>query len=104
MGLYKKGTKTRGCCINPKTSNSHYLQSRAWIRSHLLTVLVHTLFILHLLTPQISQSSSTGVWELLLLFSSSLYSTHNVGSEGLVFFHLLKHKSLSTGDNAACAQ
>lgn len=38
-----------------KLPNSQYLQSREWIGCHLLIVLVHILFILHLHMPQISQ-------------------------------------------------
>lgn len=104
MGLYKEGIKTWDCCINPETSKFSISAEQGVDQSHLLIVLVHTLFILHLHMPQISQRTGTGVWELLLLFSSSL-DIHNVGSEGLIFFHLLpKPKSLSAGDSAVCAQ
>lgn len=102
MGLYKEGIKTWDCCINPETSKFSISaeQGLDWI-SLVNSACSHSIY------SVLTHASNLSVQEcgsFFFLFSSILYK-HSVGSEGLVFFHLLlKHKSWSTGDSALCAQ
>lgn len=102
MRLYNEGIKTKDCCINLETSKFSISAEQGvdWM-SLVNSACSHSIY--SALTHASNLSETQGCGSFFCFFLSAY--THNMSSEGLVFFHLLlKHESLSTGDSAVCGQ